>query len=304
MESRVLELLLDYSTRGKLADRDFVDILINIVVSYKNLSDYIDHVDYVDLDNPTDKEIRCASYNVVRKQIQISNSGIYNVLNAYNIYDSLFDNLESYMFKNIQIAKFVLHELEHAYQYKLTDDKNNNATRNKLLRACFFLEDIVRDANAFMQFVLSVPDMDAFMKEYKQTRDGNYDFCPSERMAEIGCQSTILNTLSMIRSDVPNLYDFESTCLDEKYLTGYAKAFREGGCPSGLYLKAIKQDDAWKSMDFYSDNYDELVKNVVAMYSLTSRVTMGLPASIEECNLYVDRIMNSRKYKIDRNSYK
>ena len=96
----ILKLVYDYSRNGKLVDRKFVDKIIEIVVSKRELNDYVRQVVFKDGLEKTANGVIAAGYTPFSKQIVVNYESIQFILEQMGYYDGLFTDFEQIMFRN------------------------------------------------------------------------------------------------------------------------------------------------------------------------------------------------------------
>ena len=302
LELRLLKLVYDYSIKRKLVDNHFIEQLLDLMISANNLGDYVKSFSVTNgLPKDETGAITVAAYRFVKKEVLIDYESINFIMDNRGIYDCLFQELEQYMFRNLLITQFLLHELEHAIQNKKANDKSDNTIDAKLIRACFELEQVLKNPN-FMDGVLknhqSIKDLTNYISYNKELYRLYYDLNPTERLAEFNSYRLIVHFLKEIQQHIPNLYEFEQASLFESVLKGYSKAWYDGACPTQLYLLRNNKDNVWQGLDFYSSDPKELMKNVQNQYPLIRRLSLGLPIEYKEYD-EIDRwLRGTNKFNI------
>lgn len=277
MESEILALIYDYSVKGKLVDLKFIDKLIKIVVLRRDLNNYIRNVQFINELTKSPQEVTLGSYNPFTMTISIDYESIKIAMECERFYYSLFTTSEQVWFRNLFITKVILHELEHAFQNKQVANELDNSIETKLVRACSVLEWLKKRIN-----LIDEDKWAAFIK-YNKLYNQYYHVNPSERLAEINSLKTIVNSLGQIKKRIPELYKAECVSLLNEMLRGYLEDRNKGSsCPTQVYLLGTRQDKIWYELDFYSEDYYQLLKNVSDQYSLDRRLSLGLPIDYDE----------------------
>ena len=89
--------------------------------------------------------------------------------------------------------------------------------------------------------------------------------------------------MGQIKKRIPELYKAECVSLLNEMLREYLEDRNKCiSCPTQVYLLGTKQDDIWYELDFYSEDYYQLLKNVSDQYSLDRRLSLGLPIDYDE----------------------
>ena len=290
MEFYIFKLVYDYSINGKIIDKTFIDRLVEIVVLEKRLYNYIQRVNITDKLIKSSNGIIGAEYNLTSMDISIHSGSIQRIIESkskHYQYYYLFNSLERLMFKNLLIVQIILHELEHVYQNKLCDNRHDNSIYFKLINASFLLEKSLNNWEIFKAIStgkIDENDLSALLSKYKNLYQQYYKVNPSERLAQINSYKTIVNLLTPVRDQVPNLYNHEYLTLLKEKLNGYPNPWQIGICPTQIFLFGVELEDVWKDLDFYNKKVKKLTKTVYSKYSLEKRLSLGLPISELEYN--------------------
>ncbi len=295
MNDEIFDLVYDYSVNNKLADRKFIDRVIEIALEGKKLFEYVLSTLYTSNDNSN----TFASYDALNKEILIHVENMKFLRQTHGYYDFLSSEFERVMLKNLRVVQVVLHEMEHASQCKSIDCDNNNSIENSLLKASFYLLLVIRNPQILEQF--SNKERQAFFSLGSELRRQYYDFDPAERLAEINSLESIISIILPIKKEFPDLYEFEIFELIREHLRGYFDSYRKRGvCPTQLYLSAIGHNDVWTNFDFYNNDVKKLKKQVSDKYDLIERLRLGLPVSDAELSGNLFALAKSKiKYKKD-----
>lgn len=290
MEVEILRLIYDYSVKGKIADSKFIDKIIEIVVTKRDLDDYVQDVIFIDQSDKSDDELTFAYYDCPCRKISMDFGSIQLLLEKNGRYDPLFNTLEQVMFRNFTITQIILHELEHAYQYMQTNNKDNSI-ETKLIKVSF--ESALAMKMKFLNGEISNSDF----VTYKELLHQLYVFDPTERLAEVNSFRTVVSSVETIKDCVPSLYEFESASLTEAMLNGYVEAYEKGDAsPTQFYLFSLGQSRVWSEFDFYDDNTEKLENKLRSKYNLSERFKLGLPVSDGEYQKTYSLLLNANKY--------
>lgn len=265
LEEEILRLVYDYSVKPKLfgekrADCKLISKLVETVVSYKSLDDFVSDLKF---DYSMGNSSKLASYSLNTREIKIYYSllKLYKKLESRRVTENLSD-FENNMYKALKLAQVTLHELEHASQ------------NSQQLIAGDSIEHILLSASLFSNSF-----------KHRQIYHDNRNLVPYERIAEINSFVTILSSIDSIKTEIPNLYEVENALLNEKKLDGYFDASMLGGCPLEVYLKLVGREKVWSRIKSNSiDGLDE-------------RLKFGLPITNSE---YYDVYPLTLKYKLNR----
>lgn len=287
MELDILKLVYDYSIQKKLVDLNFIDKLIDIVVSKKKLNNYVKKIATTNELEKYGEKITCASYNFLTKELSVYYKAIQLCIEKANHYDQLFNSLEQIMFRNLQVTQYILHELEHAFQNKQLNDKHDNSIEAKIISASLMAEQILKNPKIFIGILMGkikVDDVINNILKHKEKYLQYYHLNPTERLAQVNSFITIVNSLNSIKQFVPNLYAINHAYLHDNMIKGYTGSWREFTCPTEEYLLSVGQSNVWNDFDFYNEDSSKLVENASRKYGLYRRLSLGLPVKHSEYN--------------------
>ena len=292
MERDILKLIYDYSRNSRFVDVRFIDKLIELVVRNRSLDSYVKRVAFTNTLRKDNDSIVCAAYDVYGSSVVVDTESFATILNRDDRFDCLFNDIEVFFYRNYKIAQIILHELEHASQFKKSDNENDKSVEAEIIRACLCLNTTLRSSK--MQELLRSNDefnkfFELVLKSHKATYREYYELCPIERLAEIYSHRTLLGSLELIKDITPRLYDFYLTSLAESMLLGYEEAWKEGSCPTQVYLKAIKLEDSWNELDFSDESQTG---------ALNKRLLLGLPVSQSEYDSVNEIVLSSDKHNV------
>lgn len=284
MNSKILRLVFDYSKNGNLVDENFIEKLIELVVSEKNLHQYVKDLEFRELQE-VEERITVASYNFINFNIFVNPPAIFYFWEHDNRYDWLLSDFELVLYKNLMVTQFVLHELEHANQLKQVMEKDNkDELEMKFLNAC--LQDVayLHDPKIFPLINsgdLRFTDLLNYVESKRLRQKEFYDQDPTERMAEINSYDVVVSCLEQL-GGVPNLLAVERSGFLEAMLRGYAYQCDRLIAPSSIFLDGVGESALWQSLNFYDKDSTILQANVEKQYSLKKRLTLGLPVRNQE----------------------
>lgn len=301
MELELLKLIYDYSRNGLIADKHFIDKVVEIVVDNRRLHSFVNKVDFVNELNKIDDRYVLAVYNPHLGLISVDYQSLGIYMDDMSGYDGLFLDFEQIMFKNILITQVLLHELEHALQYRQVNDESDNSIETELSRVSFkmwsltsdlgLMNKICDDDELYNQFLV-------YKKLHETLLSKCYEVDPSERFADINSYKILAFICDEIRNSIPNLSEFIDTTYLESLLRGYKEISKKDECPTKLYLEKMKHIRLWKNFDFYSEDNAELLTNINDKYDLVKRLYLGLPIFYEEYKDMQFILETSNKFSI------
>lgn len=289
MYDKIAELVYNYTINNRVADINFVNQIIEIIIGERDLTDSIKDIQVLDNDS-------CGS--------SFSNNNSILTINIRNNmlkYQIPFLN-NKVLLVNLDVVETIFHELDHA-----------------LLRKCKDNGDKTIDVDFFnMVFTLEIPENinitdEEFNNLSKEEQDKIYssilsntlaigkkliyynlfhDDAPHERRANINSHIDLNQVLNVLYDTSLNRLDKVRIHLLRKFINncrhGYVKKGTITNSPSYDYIKKLDFEDRLPSIGIYSLNPMEAYINACNSYSLKERVLYGLPLStseLEEINM-------------------
>ena len=285
MKEELLDLLYEYSIKGKLADKDYIDKFILIVSKYKSFNDYLIGPDYIPYS--TANKDTLATYSFSIKKIQIFYKKIEEVLANDKLCDVMIPEKEKIFYKNVKISQILLHELEHVNQTKIIEEKNNLEAR--ILR----LTGVGKSSEIFAVILrkmgYNTSSIESLLDNKKNIYHKYYDYAPHERLAEIKSHEQLTSITSKISDVVPTINKIEEIYSIKNMLKGY-KIDNILISPTVLYLVKQGEIGALKRFEWYGKNDYETLHNSKKLYDLEDRVRLGLPIDQKEYNTINKRL--------------
>jgi len=195
--SKLTKLVRSYIKNNRNVDENFIYDLAEIVIKQRKLGDYVKNIIISNEQLPTGA---IAYYDSFDNDIKISNDFGD---------DNIIDNITKYL-------HIILHEIEHASQYK-TVDSGKNTLETLLLKQCF-LGNIFK--RKYQNIDVKKLDKDELLKLYAYLDfytkaeielSKIYECLPSERQAEIKSFIELINVCNNIKDErlssvTPNFY--------------------------------------------------------------------------------------------------
>lgn len=292
MIENLLSLIYNYSINAKLIDEEYIEKFIDIVVNSKMLDKYVCDLQILAPEDRLPKG--CVSaYNYTYKTIYVDFNNTNKYLIGPDKYQILFDKDEQTFYKNSLISQAILHELEHANQYKLID--NEESLEAKILK--FGRHNIKNsEMDDLVKKGYSIKDIANYILKRQIVYRDFYLESPLERLAEIKSHQDMIILLSNIKEIVPNLLDFEQATKIEALLCGFN--YEEGKIisPTAFYLKKMGEEQALKEFDWYDEDYYKALEKSKTNYSLEDRLKYGLMIDENEFHRCGRTLMLSKKY--------
>ncbi len=297
MIEKIMKIVYDYTKNVKLLDEKAIEKIVDIVVQERELGPYISDLEFPYDIKKEGRSLTVADYNPITKQMNIYIEAFDMYSESQKKYDILFEGFELVLFQNVMMLRFILHELEHAFEYKQVDTLEDGGIELELLKASshitrrlFDLRNAERDDLDLTALLnLAFVQIDQYNKFYR--------FQPMERIAETRAYEAIIEMLKRMKVDLFNLDEFMKASLLEFQLKAYTykKGFVQN--PTELYLYGTGQSDIWRNFNFYDPNIARLVDKVREEYCLKDRLTYGLPITGDEYKESRLRFRRSNKYR-------
>ena len=131
MKEELLKLMLEYTSQGINTDKKLMDKIIEIVVNYQELNKYVRKIAFLDK-SPKEKEwFNVAEYQPALKKIIIHTKVLSDVLKESIETKMFFHPSEKNLYRNVMITQIMLHELEHAKQWKIQNTLQDTSLEAK-----------------------------------------------------------------------------------------------------------------------------------------------------------------------------
>ncbi len=268
ISNELLEQIIYLSEKGILVDKNLIN---HIVLDEINNSDYItkDIFSGLTFEKIYEKDIMCLC-NTLKGIITVDLNKLYKY----------HRRTENVLYTNLQIVRYVLHELEHLKEkYKSTKDD----TIKLLLDISN--PDIMYDI--YKSKLLSKKRKD---KKVDKLYFKLYNFIPGERIADIDSSLKILKSVKSYPKNLNIHKKLEKDYINNLY-SGYIKVFKGNmfNVPLEDYLYNINQEKYLYDFKFYSSDKKEFYDNVTKLYSIEDKMRFGLPITIDESKVISSR---------------
>lgn len=285
MEKDILELIYNYSINAKLADPNFVDKLVEIIVNHKNLNEYVKDIHFYEGEQLMENnKIQLASYNIVDRFMAFNVATIREYLEIYGRnYSSYFSDVEQMFYNNLLISHIILHELEHADQNKKYNSAIHN-TENTLIRIAFRGSYLFKDPlvcfKELTNMGYTLSQIDIMLKQRRNLYKEYYNYNPTERLADIKSYNTLAKSLSHLKKQMPNLYEYEYINYMKSLISGYDLDTLQA--PTITYVGALGFPNDWSKFHFYDEDPQIMMDQIFDQHSFIERLAFGLPVTYGE----------------------
>ena len=247
---RIIEIVYIDSYNNKILSIEKIEKILELLVSQKELENYIYNMSVCD----TNLDV-LGSYSYDLKSITLFKNRINSMI---NFIDNMVVNLSDFevmLYKNLRILQSLLHEVEHAYQYKIS-----------------FVQ------NSLEAFILRL----SYMVDNRY--DGKlYELCPEERLAEIKSYYEIEEYLRYLDDNIGDINNIIKNKRWEKLFMGYHVRDTKINTPIIEFLNIGGRSDLIEVLDFKLD------------MPLEERLKYGFPISDLEYRIPMRQIVYSLK---------
>ncbi|MBQ2873070.1 MAG: hypothetical protein IJE89_03615 [Bacilli bacterium] len=262
MEDKLMGLIYDYSQQNKIADPEFIYKVVDLLVNYMNINEYVRDVKVGD--DAVANIFSQASYDVYEKTLGVGQSSLKYELHRQNkkVKDYLND-FERTIFQNVLVVQTILHELEHAFQQKKID-----------------LSELRQFEDSFDKRV-EMELLKFAKKNIEKESFYTHDFIPDERFAESDSWNKLYGILSFLNDKGKNLLDYCKSRKIEAEISGYD----EEKTPTSTYIEFHKDEEI-----LYKPIFSDLLLAQYYCPDYKIRARLGLPLSVYEYNQLYDQI--------------
>lgn len=283
MKTEILKLLCDYSKNYKIVDSAFVDKLITIVATNRELNKFVKKVVIQNhLESSIETKLQLATYEryACKMSIGIADLQAYAIVSETEIDAQLDSTFEKLLYVNFKITEVICHELEHALQFKTkhSDRQDSDAI---LTRICYAICSPKIILSLLMKGS-SLKQISDYLTDNTNNYIKNYDIDPLERMAEIKTLRFIREIIEPIKEKVPNLYQIKFNDVITEYIKGYEQTSSTIISPTWKYLQKMQHGNDLQKFSFYNQNNEVMQKKLFKQHNLTERLIYGFPITEDE----------------------
>lgn len=247
----VLDIIYNYSKKHKLLDKEAILLISTLLIKKYNISNINDiYITKKFLEN----RIETLAYLKKRKiTICLSNLNSF-IKNDENFINNYPNNLCYYMERNLQILQIIIHEMEHSIQHMMFKSESNDI-ETRLLNLEF--DYIVNMKEGYLD---SFKNYKNYRKKIK-TYNILYPLRFTERMAQINAYSKIIETITPIKNEIPELFSLEEKIKEASKFANYVSPDKYGlPGPTILFFNYLKKTDELDLIDHINLSYEERLK--------------------------------------------
>ena len=293
MYEELTKLVFDYTIKNKLADDNFINSVIEIIISHRKLEGYIKSIRIATIPNIFTLKKAGSGYRPSTRGLQIYKADLFRLFHS-NLMALCHQN-RSVLLYNLTMILMLLHELDHAALEKSMDCKDGDLTAvlTEIIFDDFYRE--VMDANL-------TGDKEKMQKFYSDTEKSGkiYDYAiviinfmrfhdadPSERRANfVGHMgvSSVLQNLCDTSIQTGNL-KYASEVFLKKFIKQCLFKYKVIGdftnSPTiDLYCKVNRPQI--KDLEVYDADIQKFYEKASSAYSLQERLIHGFPLTKDE----------------------
>lgn len=286
----ILDLLYEYSKKGKQVDKEFIDKTIKIMIREKNLSDYIKKIRFENLSsckiNHGGKDTPMA-YDTYAKEILLDNN---NIILFQKMLENLFQfkNFEQVLAINAILTQALLHEIEHANQLRKSIIINEEF-ENLLLDVNYHVDnEFFKESKISQLLILKMGiylnSQLSYNSNLQQKLNTKFKkSIPIERMANIYSTQEVNDMLVQISKNecIENVTSLFDLLLAKFQLNGYNNNNGIIMSPTKRYLEEVKKLNIIGMNEHFTE-YFNMIMLKFQNASLENRLLLGLDISDEE----------------------
>lgn len=276
MIDEVSKLIYDYSKKGKIVDKSFIAKLVEILVSFKRLNQYIRDIEFQAYDKYAICDYGNETLTVYEQTLKDS------IIAPYS-----FGKTEKLYYLYYQTVATIYHEVKHADHKKIAEQEKNDI-HSFLWQACNAYK---QSDDEFFSRIVSLPSpifeimnvlLEFKINQHYRKYHKYWLYCPEERVAEICGNSLALTLIEQApnKKELQNMVTDFSELIVKILFFGYDKLLG----PTDFYLSKFKQcEDCLKLF--------EISKSL----SLEERLLLGLyvtPNELERAKKDKEKILS------------
>lgn len=282
MYDKIARIIFDYTKNNKIADKKFVQDIIEIISNYNNLDDYINKIE---ISNSNDK---FNNYNYLDQILTI------NIKETLSYCKNIFLR-RKILFVNLTVALTIFHELDHV-KLKKDCDINPNSIEAIFLNILHDIEmpkAISQEEYAYLTYEERIKlenNIKLIILDVEKRRicyELYHDMVPSERRANIISNIDLDNVMkklyntSLQQDELEKIMRYELKQFIKKCLYGYKHNYITNS-PSIDYIEKVLNNEKINRIKIYDKDIEIFYKNAKSNYTLQERILYGLPLSINE----------------------
>ena len=243
MEDKLLKIIYDYSFCGRMLGPNEIKKLLEYLVDYYDLNDYIDFVKVTDINYNSEDKI-LIHYFRDKKQFVIYSNTIKTITrDMFN--NSIFNRFDAIYYINIYVMHIVLHEIDHLFQTK------NSINKSNLTEEIMFLVNNISKYiySRLLSQDLSIEELKNKINVIKNIFTAMWEYAPHERLAEYNSYKKIISITSDIKEKIPDVYNYINYYFKDLMLNSYVE--NDNTSPTLMYFDAVNLRDLLETNTSY-----------------------------------------------------
>ena len=277
-------IIFEYAAKKKAIDENFYRRIVEIVSKKYELKDYVRDIKF----EPIEQKNSNAAYNNHEKTITIDTAQMDEFLTEVVTYlpAGIFNSAEIEVFRYLEAARILLHEMTHAIQNKDSDYERIHeipGDRRKIMAGVnpFFTGNLIysiqrnEEESAYHR-----------LKKWTDYQGKKYGYdVVHERDAEIQSFSMAYSMLTGLENVFPNLRKYMKANFNQAITMGYDIVDGKIVSPIYRYARVLTKNDMISSdhISWYHADEEETLRRSCSEYpSASDRLKMGMPVTAEE----------------------
>ena len=274
MEEKIIKLIMDSISNGQFSEKEFINKLVEIEVTYYNLNKYIRNIKFEQKPNVTGKTDM--AYDLQTKSI---------IIYLVNYHKMLIEKIKNISLINKSMFPFVMpiatfksvsHEINHANQIQLLS-KNRKSIEAEVLKIAF-LPYIMTSKEILFKVLFNKSASPDRIKETEEIYQKSYTINPFERMADIKSLEITKNILSLMKGCL-SLQEYYEVEMLSKELSAYVN-FPEQ-FPLLTYIQQCHLEEKIKDSSLF-DSFPTILTQQCLDLPLKERIYFGFPITKDE----------------------
>lgn len=285
MYEKISEIVFNYSIGNRYADDKFIRDIIDLVVSERNLNDYISKTTII-LPGSFEKNYGSSHYSMKTMELCIDKSNKLKSFLPFNYNVLLF---------NMYVVVTILHELDHTKMKKQMTEGSKSL--DVLLSSILYKES---------------KNEDTWKDFYNLVREGliynhNHDSAPFERRANITSMLDASHVLKILESTSLSSNSMEKVRLSllKRFIKKCRYRYKLGkdgmtNSPSYDYILKMHRQSELNEISIYDKDRNKALENAARLYNLKERVLLGLPLTEYEYDAIDKKINPFNAFVLDK----
>ena len=274
MNEEILKDLYDYYKADKQIGRAYVEKVVNLNVDYYNLGKFVKKVVFME-ENPQNKK-SYAGYSYNDRCVVLFTGKLADMILEREDY---IPRKQLLLCKNIRVTQSILHEIEHAKQAKIMEDRKDDESEILKVTGTSRSQEIIKDR--LKSLGVGSNTIKIILNDKLKICADYYNFAPHERLAEINSNEKILEIINPMKNYIPEIYDRITFGVTSNRIRGY-KYNNSLISPTIFFLKKQNEEALLKRFEWYDENHNIALEKSKRIYNLEKRIKLGLPISEDE----------------------